>query len=271
VRCTAVSDPLMNLFAFDKSVAAAAIAATGTVIGALIQLRGAWRKELSERARSVPVTKKSRRGPVVALGLLLSAAAVGGFALSQYLVGQSMRDSLALRGELETQVAQISATAVRLERATLSDQDSMGRAAANRRGAEGVAVTAMIGPCHGRVGPTPDPPPDCAEQDALRVTLCASVPVRAVVAAMDLYARPEASPPAIESPVAPGQDVGRARFADKPFERPDSEQTKLACAVFASWNGAQAYAARLVVKYSIAPIENEVSNAPLILTSGVRQ
>src|SRR5882672_6702691 len=203
-------EPLMNLFDFDKSVAAAAIAATGTVIGALIQLRGAWRKELSERARSVPVSKKSRRGPVFAVGLLLIAASVGGFALSQYLAGQSKRESLALRAELETQVAQISATAARLERATLSDQDSMGRAAADRRGAEGVAVTAMIGPCHVRVGPVPDPVPDCTEQEALRVTLCASVPARALVAAMDLYARPQDSPHSgTESPVALGQDLGR--------------------------------------------------------------
>jgi hypothetical protein len=121
----------MNLFDFDKSVAAAAIAATGTVIGALIQLRVAWRKELSERARSVPVSKKSRRGPVVAVGLLLLAAGVGGFALSWYLTARWNRESLALRDVLEAQVAQINATATRLERATLGDQGSMEHAAAD--------------------------------------------------------------------------------------------------------------------------------------------
>jgi hypothetical protein len=262
----------MNLFDFDKSVVAAAIAATGTVIGALVQLRVAWRKELSERARSVPVTKKSRRGPVVAVGLLLVAAGVGGFALSQYFAGQSNRESLALRGELEGQVAQISATAARLERATLSDQGSMERASADRQGAASVAVTTTIGPCRVRAGPAPDPAPACTEEEAIRVTLCASVPARAVVAAMDLYAGPEDSPQAgAESKVAPGQDIGGARFADKPFERPESGQTKLACTVFASWNGGQAYTARLAVKYAIAPIENEASNASLVLTSGVRQ
>jgi len=261
----------MNLFDFDKSVAAAAIAATGTVIGSLIQLRVAWRKELSERARSVPVSKKSRRGPVVAVGLLLIAGSVAGFALSQYLSARWNRESLALRGVLEAQVAQISATATRLERATLSDQGSMERAVADRRGAEGEAVTTMIGPCHVRAGAAPDPPPECTEQDASRVTLCASLPARAVVAAIDLYARPEDSPPSgTESPVAPGQDVGHARFAEKPFERSESGQTKLACAVFASWNGTQGYTARLVVKYTFAPIESEALNAPLILTSGVR-
>src|SRR5882672_6106290 len=225
----------MHIFDFDKSVAAAAIAATGTIIGALIQLRVTWRKELSERARSVPVTKKSRRGPVFAIALLLSAAVVGGFALSQYLTGQSIRESLALRGELEAQVAQISATAIRLERATLSDQGSVERAVADRRGAEGVPVTTTIGPCHVRAGlvAATDPAPTCTEQEALRVTLCASVPARAVVAATDLYARSDSSQQAWnESRVAFGQDLGRARFADKAFERPESDQTKLACAVF---------------------------------------
>jgi hypothetical protein len=264
-------EPLMNLFDFDKSVAAAAIAATGTVIGALIQLRVAWRKELSERARSVPVSKKSRRGPVVAVGLLLLAAAVGGFALSWYLSARWNRESLALRDVLAAQIAQINATATRLERATLGDQGSMEHATADRRGSEGVAVTTTIGPCPVRAGPAPDPPPECTEQEALRVTLCASLPARAVVAAIDLYARPDDAPQSgTESPVAPGQDVGHARFADKPFERPESEQTKLACAVFTSWNGTRAYTARLVAKYSFAPIESETSSASLILTSGVR-
>jgi hypothetical protein len=264
----------MNLFEFDKSVAAAAIAATGTVIGALVQLRVAWRKELSERARSVPVTKKSRRGPVVAIGLLLLAAGVGGFALSQYFVGLSNRQTLAMRGELAAQVAQISATAARLERATQSDQGSVVRAVADRGEAESVAVTTTIGPCHpnGGFALVPDPAPVCTEQEAQRVTLCASVPARAVLTATDLYARAEDSQqPWTESGVAPRQDIGRARFADKPFERPESEQLKLACTTFSSWNSAQTYTARLVVKYVEAPIESKSTTTSLVLTSGVQE
>ena len=72
----------MSLFDLDSSVNAAAVAAAGTVIGALAQLRLAWRKEVAERARGVPATKKSRRGPVLAVFLLLIAAGVGGFAFS---------------------------------------------------------------------------------------------------------------------------------------------------------------------------------------------
>src|SRR5271166_5936836 len=109
----------MNLFDLDDKVAAAA-----TVIGTLIQLHFTWRKEVSERARGVPASKKSRRGPVLAVVLLLIGAAVGGFAFSQYLVRQSDLESAALNGELQTQLARISATAERLEQVTLRDHGS---------------------------------------------------------------------------------------------------------------------------------------------------
>ena len=98
-------------FNLDSNLVAAALTAVGTVIGALIQLRIAWRREVSDRARGVPVTRKSRRGPVLAVFLLLVAAGLGGFALSEYLVGQSARESAKMRGELHAQVAQISAAA----------------------------------------------------------------------------------------------------------------------------------------------------------------
>jgi hypothetical protein len=260
----------MHLFDLDDKVAAAAIAATGTVIGALIQLRAAWRKEVSERARGVPVTKKSRRGPVLAVGILLIAAAVGGFALSQYLVGQASRESAEVRGELQTQLKQISATAERLERATLRDHDAIGRTADARVATEGVTVTTTVGPCRPRSVDGSDVVAACAEPDALRVTLCAGVPTSAVVADTVLYARPEESrQPWNESRVDPGQGAGRARFPDKSFERPESEQTKQVCVVFASWDGEQAYSARLFVKYNAAPAAADLSNASLLPVSGV--
>ncbi len=259
----------MNLFDLDDRVTAAAVAAAGTIIGALIQLRVAWRKEVSERARGVPLTKKSRRGPVLAVLLLLIAAGVGGFALSQYLVSQSDRESAALRGELQTQLAQISATAERLERATLGDHGPTARADDYHRGAENVTVTATVGPCRSlAVG---DAAPGCTEQEALRVTLCGSIPSSAVVTALVLYARPEDTPqPWTESRVAPGQDVGRARFADKSFERAESEQTKQVCAGFFDWDAEHAYGARLVVKYASDPSLHEVSHAMVVPVSEER-
>ncbi len=92
------------------------------------------------------------------------------------------------------------------------------------------------------------------------MTLCSSLPSSAVVTATVLYARPENSPqPWAESRVAPGEGLGRARFAEKTFERSESQQTKQVCTGFSAWDGEQAYSARLVVTYST--VAREVSNA----------
>jgi hypothetical protein len=133
-------------------------------------------------------------------------------------------------------------------------------------------VTTTVGPCRARAVVAPDAVPGCEEQEAPRVTLCASVPALAVVTAMDLFARPEDSPqPWSDSRIAPGQDVGRARFADKAFERAESDQTKQVCTGFSSWDGEHGYSARLVVKYVIVPAASEVANALPVAISGVAQ
>jgi hypothetical protein len=252
----------MNPFDFDLKVSATAVAALGTVLGALAQLRMAWRKEVLERARGVPATKKSRRGPVLAVFLLLVAAMVAGFALSQYLMmRQSDRESAALRGDLQAQVARISATAERLERVTVSDHSSIAPADGDRRGVEEASVTTTVGPCRAVGAAADGVAPVCTEQEALRVTLCSSVPSSAVVTATVLYARPENSPqPWAESRVAPGEGLGRARFAEKTFERSESKLTKQVCIGFSAWDGEQAYSARLVVTYGTSTAAREVSN-----------
>jgi hypothetical protein len=252
---------LMNLFEFDPKVSATAVAALGTVIGALAQLRMAWRKELSERARGVPTTKKSRRGPVLAVFLLLVAATVVGFVLSQYLmVRQSDRESAALRGDLQAQVARITATAERLERVTISDH--IATANGDPRGVDEASVTTTVGPCRAVPAAADGVAPVCSEQEALRVTLCSSVPSSAVVTATVLYARPENSPQTwARSRVAPGEDIGRARFAEKIFERSESLQTKQICTAFSAWDAEQAYSARLVVTFGASTVAREVSNS----------
>ena len=82
------------------------------------------------------------------------------------------------------------------------------------------------------------------------MTLCGSVPASATVTATVLYARPEEShQPWSESRIAPGREVGHARFAEKTFERSESDQTKQVCTGFSAWDGEQAYSARLVVTF----------------------
>ena len=262
----------MGLFGFDDKVLAAAIAATGTVIGALIQLRIAWRKEVSARARGVPVTRKSRSGPILAVGLLLVASAVGGFAASQYWVGRMDREPSLARSELQAQLQRISVMAERLEKATERERDSNVRALGGPVGTEGVTVSATVGSCRAAGAVASEKPQECAEQEALRVTLCASAPASAVVTDTALYARPAASVrPWSESRVEPGRDAGRVRFKDRPFERADSDEAKSVCAEFSSWDAEQAYSARLDVKYLVARATDRLPNAALVPTSGSAQ
>jgi|SRR6202142_3915880 len=256
---------MLNL---DDRVTAAAIAAAGTVIGTLIQLHMTWRREVSDRARGVPASKKSRRGPVLAVGLLLVGAALGGFAFSQYLARQSDLEAAAMRGQLQLQLAQMNATAVRLERAALSDHGSSERTADDRRGAERAAATATVGPCRTRTIDAADATAACGERDAQQITFCASVPALAVVTATVLYARPVDSPQSwSESRVAPGQQLGHLRFADKAFERAESEDTKQVCTGFSSWDADHGYTARLVVKYTLAPDANVTAPAVNVVAS----
>jgi hypothetical protein len=187
------------------------------------------------------------------------AAAVGGFALSQYLARQSDFESAAVRGQLQSQLAQISATAERLERATQADHTAAAHPDGNRRATEDVTATTTIGPCHARAAAA-DGAPVCSEQEALQATLCVSVPSSAVVTDTSLYARPESSARLwADSRVAAGQDAGRARFADKTSERAESERTKQVCAAFSTWDGDQPTSARLVVRYAVAPPGPEMS------------
>ncbi len=252
-------------FDLDDRVTAAAVAAAGTIVGALIQLRVSWRKEVSERARGVPMTKKARRGPVLAVLVLLVAAGVGGFALSQFLVSHADREAVALRGEVQTQLAQISATADRLERASQADRGAARTAEDNLLGVEDAVVTLTVGPCRARSAPGVDAATACTEQDATPVTLCGNLPAGAVVTAMELYARADdGARPWADSKAAPGQDLGHARFADKPFERSESAQTRLVCTAFTAWDSEHATSARLVVKYSLAPAVREVARTTIV-------
>jgi hypothetical protein len=262
----------MNLTDVDDRVAAAVIAAAGTVIGALLQLRIAWRREVAERVRGAPVTKKSRRGPVWAVGLLLLAAAVGGFALSQSLVIQSSRDAASVRAEIDTRLQQIGAAAERLERTTLREHESSGRVTDGRDRADSVAVTTSVGPCRAQAAATASAAPPCTEAEALPTTLCATLPAAASVTEAILYARLDESHQAWnESRVAPGEDVGRARFLDKPFERAQDDQTREVCARFASWDSERAYTARLVVVHVLPAPSAEFSRVSLVPTAGAAQ
>ena len=94
----------MNL---SDPVLAAMIGASATMVTALIQLRLSWKKELKERERGQPISKKSRRGPVLLVFALMIASAVGGFAGSQYFTAWRNGERDALREEMRAKLAEI--------------------------------------------------------------------------------------------------------------------------------------------------------------------
>ena len=237
----------MNL---SDPIVAAFIAAGTTVLATLVQLRISWRKELRERERGQPITKKTRRGPVMVVFALMIAAAVGGFALSQYFVSLREGDRDALRADLQSKLSEINATAMRLEQARLNERDQIEtgarRADAARLGEEGVAASVVVGPC-------PAVPADhCTEKSAVRVAVCAKVPASASVKEVLLYTRFEDSQaPWADARVQAGQDAGQARFVDKTLERPDGDGVKQVCQAFVNWNREKSRLARILVKYSL--------------------
>ncbi len=240
---TNVSDPIL----------ASAIGALATVLAALVQLRISWRRELKERERGQPITKKSRRGPVIAVLALMIAAAVGGFALSQYFVSLREGDRDALRADLQSKLSEINATALRLEQARLNERQQIEtevhRTDAVNQGEEGAAASAVVGPC--KPEGVSRPKEECTEQSAVRTAVCARVPARATVKEVQLYTRFEDSKQSwADARVQPGQDAGQARFAQKFSEQPDGDAAKLICQGFVNWNGGKSRVARILVKYA---------------------
>lgn len=239
----------MDFPSLSEPVTAAMIGALATVAGALVQLRMSWRREMKERERGQPITKKTRRGPVIVVFALLVAAAVGGFALSQYFVSLREGDRDSLRADLQSKLSEINATAMRLEQARTNErkqiETEVQHADASRVGEEGAAATVVVGPCPQVV---PGARLECTEQGAVRVAVCARVPASATVKEVQLYVRAEDSKEQ-ETRVQAGQDAGQARFAEKFTERPDGN-AKQVCQGFANWSGEKSRLARILVKYA---------------------
>src|SRR5688572_25606074 len=243
----------MNL---SDAVLAAVIGAAATVLAALVQLSLSWRKEIKERERGQPITKKARRGPVMLVFALAIASAVGGFALSQYMMSLLEDDRDTLRTEMKARLSEINATAMRLEQARLAErrqvESEIHQADALRQGEEGVAAVVLVGPCKPDSAPPAERKRDCREQNAMRIAVCAWVPAAATVKEVLLYTRLEDSKqPWADARVQPGQDAGQARFVDKVFEQPDGEAGKQVCQAFVQWSTEKSRLARILVKYTL--------------------
>ena len=241
----------MNL---SDPVMAALIGAGATFATAIFQLTTNARRQAAERAAGKPASRKS--GSWLAIFALVLASLVTGYALSEYQTYSARQDEKLLRDELLTRVRDISAAAVRLERAGLEkngqSEADVRLAAERRRGAEGVAAIISLPPCRApKAGPA-QAPAACAENEALRTTLCAMVPASATVTEVQVFTRLEdAQQPWEEARVQVGQDAGAAKFVDAWFERAQGKESKEICQYFAHWNTQKGRSARILVKYTL--------------------
>lgn len=241
-----------NISAPTAVLLASLIGATATISASLMNLRLAWKKEMMERAKQKPVTKKSSRGPIFPLVTLLIASSVGGFALSHYLASKGRVSAEALEAELRAKIEQLSLSTQRLETVSLNGVDAIAQQVRDeerrKRGSDGVTALVMLDKC---VAASGDGQAACNESTAHPVTLCTELPADASVAAIDLYARPEGDTrPWSESRVSAGDDFGHGRFANSTTERLISDTSKEVCQKLVYWNSDHAINGRMVVRYA---------------------
>jgi hypothetical protein len=244
-------------------VLAAIITATATICMSLLQLRFSLGKNLGARVPASGVRRKGR-GPFAILFVIIIAAGVGGFALSQWLtdVSQSV-----VQRELQDRVDQLTLTARQLEQTRTGARAEIEAGVLRKVGSDGVVVMATVGPCRpslvvnppGAASPpgvsaesTPPATPACTESEASSVTLCATIPTGATITEVELYTRfADAETPWSTSRAIAGQESGQARFAEKYVEGPEAPGTKQVCQAFAHWSTDRSRIARMVVRYGI--------------------
>ncbi len=250
----------------SDSILAAIIAATATLSASLLQLRFSIAKELAARAQS-PSSRKKNRAPFIVLFVMVAAAAVAGFALSQWLTENERVAQGTLEHELRARVEEISRTANQLELTRAGARAEIEMGVLRKIGSDGVVVMATVAPCHpavvvssaGTSSPpgvpaetAPPPAAACTETEASSITLCATIPNNATVSEVELFARPaDSDAPWSTSRLLPGQESGQARFAEKYIEAPEGPGTKQVCQGFSHWSAEHARAARMVVRYSL--------------------
>ena len=261
-------------------VLAAIIAAAATVFTSFVQLRSSFAKEVAARARAAPSRAKSHILPML-LAVMLVGAAVGGFALAQWIHENERAAQEALVGDLRERIGDLTRykndiEQTRAELRTVVETDVL-----RRIGAEGVVVLATAAPCKPSVSgakvatPLPAGPSipaasapattasvegqspagaggaACAESDAAPIVLCATIPVAAQLGNVELYLRQsDAAGHWSDSRVSAGEASAKARFAAKPVELADGPGMKQVCMGFAQWSD-QTRIARMVVHYSL--------------------
>lgn len=252
----------------SDSILAAIIAATATLSASLLQLRFSIARELAARAQG-PTGRKKSRAPFIVLFVMVAAAAVAGFALSQWLVENERAAQGTLEHELRARADEAARTASQLAATSAGARAEIEMGVLRRLGSDGAIVMTTVGPCRpaltvsapgtasplsASAEPAPPPAPACTETEANNITLCATIPNNARVTEVEVFAREANSEtPWSSNRLNPGKEAGQARFAEKYMERPDPEQPgmKQVCQDFAHWSTEHAQVARMQVRYTL--------------------
>jgi hypothetical protein len=226
----------------SETVLAALIGASATMVTAMFHLVSSFKSQSTDRR-----VKGSGIKSLLWMLALMLASAVGGFAFAEYRSQETRDETHALRMEMRQQLQTIIAATTRIEQGRGGGADDEGR-----RGVEGVATVVNLPACKGaQVGFATDHP-NCAEQDAVQVSVCTPMPANAKVTSAEFFSRPDDSQQAwSDARVTPGQDIGGGRFAVTPVERPDADGTKQVCYSFAHWNSQKGRTLRVLVKYAM--------------------
>lgn len=255
----------------SDSILAAIIAGTATLSASFLQFRTASLRDGARGQSAAAARRKSRLQRIVLL-VIIGAAAISGFALSQWLSEGERAAQTVLQHELQARVAEISRTVGELAATRQAARADIEAGVLRRIGFDGVAVTATVAACRrpapatasavpaaaavaAAVGAAADPAtpaaPACTEADAAAVTLCAAIPTSATVTEVALFSRPAgADTPWSASRFLPGQEAGQARFAEKYSEGTPEGDTRQVCQAFTHWSAEHARVVRMIVHYS---------------------
>ena len=248
----------------SDSVLAAIIAGTATLSASFLQLRTASLRDGARGQSAAAARRKSRLQRIVLL-VIIGAAAISGFALSQWLTEGERAAQTMLQHELQARVAELGRAAGELEATRQAERAEIESGVLRRIGADGVVVTATVAACRppgaastpaavapSAVDAAKPPVPACTEADAVPVTLCAVIPATATVTDVALFSRPDGTDtPWSASRLLPGQEAGQARFAEKYSEGTPEGSTRQVCQAFAHWSADHARVVRVVVHYSL--------------------
>jgi hypothetical protein len=252
------------LIPMSDSILAAVIAGTATLSASLLQLRAAI---LREATRGQSAVRRKGRVQLIILLVIVGAAAVCGFALSQWISSGERLAQRTMQQELQARVAEISRTASQLELTRTGARAEIESGVLRQMGSDGVMVAAAVAACRPAVVVTPpgtSTPPGvsadaatpatraCTEAEASPVTLCATIPANAKVTEVELFSRlVDSDTPWSANRFVAGQESGQARFAEKYAQSAPEAGAQQVCQGFTHWSAEHGRSVRVIVRYSL--------------------